>query len=135
MSFAAWNDSYSVKVLQIDTEHKKLFAIISDLYDGMKAGRGKDVLGNVLNQLVNYTERHFSGEEELMRKAGYADLEKHISVHREFTTKIKGFANDVRSGAAGVSVELLNFLNDWLTQHIKGTDQRYSATLNGAGIR
>ena len=66
MSFAAWNDSYSVQVLQVDTEHKKLFAIISELYDGMKAGRGKDVLGNVLNQLVSYTERHFSAEEGLM---------------------------------------------------------------------
>lgn len=65
MSFANWDDSYGVKVRRLDDEHKQLFSIINQLHEGMKAGRGKDVMQNVLNQLLSYTEQHFADEEAL----------------------------------------------------------------------
>ena len=52
MSLIKWNNSYSVNVTKIDQEHKKLFTMINELTDAMKAGQSKDVLGKFLNWLI-----------------------------------------------------------------------------------
>lgn len=133
--FANWNDSYSVKVQRLDDEHKKLFAIINDLHEGMKAGRGKDVLQGVLDQLLRYTEQHFRDEEILLRQANYPELNAHVVLHQQFVNRIKAFSKEFQAGAAAISVDVLEFLRSWLAQHIMGTDHEYTATLSAAGIR
>ncbi len=134
MSLLVWNESYSVKVRQLDSEHQKLFDIINQLCEGMKAGRGKDALGPVIRQLITYTERHFASEEAALRRANYDQLDEQIAQHRAFVAKVKKFSEDLESGASCLSVEVLDFLQDWLAQHIRGTDQRYSKSLNAQGI-
>jgi hemerythrin len=126
MSLFVWNDTYSVKVKQFDSEHQKLFAIMNQLYDSMKAGKGKDVIGPVIDQLITYTEQHFSAEEAAMRRANYPQVGQQVAQHRAFVERTKKFAKDYASGATCMSVEVLQFLKDWLAQHIKGEDQRYS---------
>jgi hemerythrin len=135
MSFANWTDSYSVNVQRLDDEHKKLFAIINELHEGMKAGRGKDVLQSVLDQLLSYTEQHFKDEEGLLQRAAYPALIAHRALHEEFVSKVKGFRKDFQSGAAAISVDVLEYLRNWLTQHIMGTDHQYTVAMNAAGIR
>ena len=54
MSLIRWNDNFSVNVTMIDHDHKKLVAMINELTDAMKAGRGKDVLGKILYELIQY---------------------------------------------------------------------------------
>jgi hemerythrin len=134
MAFLTWNNSYSVGIQQFDTEHRQLFSIMNDLYDGMKAGKGKEVLEGVLKKLIGYTEQHFSSEEAAMTRAGYADLQSHVALHRAFTTKVKDFQTQYRAGAVALSVPLLDYLRDWLTAHIGGVDKRYTAHLNAKGV-
>jgi hemerythrin len=59
MALITWNDSLSVKVAEIDEQHKKLIAMINELNDAMRLGKGKDVLGKIVNGLVTYTTTHF----------------------------------------------------------------------------
>ena len=66
-----WNTSYSVKVEAMDAQHKRLFEIIRELYTAMRAGHGKQVVGEVLHRLIEYTVQHFAAEEKLMEKNGY----------------------------------------------------------------
>jgi hemerythrin len=134
MAFFTWSKSYSVGVQQFDNEHQKLFSIMSDLYDGMKAGKGKDVLDGVLQKLLQYTEQHFSAEEAAMQKAGYPELQSQIIQHRQFTDKIKEYQAQYRSGALSLSVNLMDYLRDWLTSHIAGADKRYTTCLNAKGV-
>ncbi len=134
MSFATWNDSYSVRVQRIDSEHQQLFVIVNNLYEAMKGGRGRDVLQPVLQELVAYTQQHFRNEEALLRQAGYADLAAHIVQHQKFVNRIQQLSNEYQAGATAITVELLDFLKNWLTGHIMGTDQHYSAALHASGI-
>ena len=134
MAFLTWSNSYSVGVQQFDAEHKQLFSIMNDVYEGMMAGKGKDVLQSVLEKLIRYTEQHFSSEEVAMTRTGYAELQSHVALHRAFTTKVKDFQTQYRAGAVALSVQLLDFLRDWLTNHIGGVDKRYTAHLNAKGV-
>lgn len=129
-----WDNSYSVKVKRFDDDHRQLFMIINELYDGMVARRGHDVLQNVLAELLIYTKRHFIGEEQLMRSAGYPQLQAQIEQHRRFTGKIQEVSAKYKAGELGMTVETLDFLTNWLKNHIVAVDKRYSEFLNAKGI-
>ena len=75
MALLSWNDTYSVKIRKFDDQHKKLIDLINQLHDSMLVGKGKDVMGEVMNSLVDYTKTHFTAEETLMRLHNYPDYE------------------------------------------------------------
>jgi len=134
MALFTWNSNYSVKVKRFDEDHQQLFAIINELHDGMKAGRSKDVMHDVLTKLLRYTERHFTSEEAVMKELGYTQLPAHIEQHRKFTGKIKEVADQYKAGATGLSLSVLDFLTKWLSQHIVGVDKQYSEFMNAKGV-
>ncbi|MCW5210007.1 hemerythrin family protein, partial [Desulfobulbus sp. US1] len=55
----------------------KLFEIVNELTDAMKAGHGKDVLGNILDRLISYTASHFQLEENYFQQVKYPDAAAH----------------------------------------------------------
>jgi hemerythrin-like metal-binding protein len=134
MAFFVWSDNLSVGVKASDDDHKNLIHILNRLYDGMKSGQGKDVVGKVLDDLISYTKFHFSREEEFFARTGYPAVE-HKEEHRLLVKQVDDLQSRFKSGENSISVETLNFLKDWLAFHIHGTDKRYSDHLNAAGIR
>jgi hemerythrin len=134
MALVTWDQSYSVKVARCDNDHKKLFTLINTLHDAMAQGKGADVVQQTVQELLDYTRVHFSAEEALMQKAGYAELATHRAQHQEFVRKVEQFQKDLQVSKTGKAVVVLGFLKDWLSKHIKQTDQRYSAQLNAQGI-
>ena len=130
-----WNDSYSVKVALCDQQHKKLFAIINDLADAMRMGKGQDTVSKTVNELLSYTKTHFQQEEALMQKANYPQLGPHKDMHRKFEADVEALANEAKAGGNTNSIRVLNLLRDWLLNHIQKVDKQYSATLNAAGIQ
>jgi hemerythrin len=134
MPLVTWNASYTVKVSRCDNDHKKLFSLINSLHDAMSTGKGAEVIQKVVEELVEYTKYHFSAEEALMEKTNYPDLAAHRLQHQEFVKKVNQFQQDLASGKGVQSISVAEFLNSWLTNHIKHTDQKYSAHLNANGI-
>lgn len=133
MPLFEWNDSYSVGITEMDNEHKKLFAIINELFDGLKAGKGRDILDGIFNQLKDYTRVHFSDEEILMKRYEYPGLEEQKKQHEAFIDKIRVEENKSKGGAFLVSVEILGFLRDWLTTHIQKFDKQYGDFIREKG--
>lgn len=127
-----WNASYSVKVKRCDDDHKKLFALINDLHEAMQAGKGAKVIQKVADELEQYAKFHFSAEEALMAGTKYPALATHRIEHQNFVRSVAKFR---REGITNQSIAVLTFMNDWLVNHIKRTDQQYSAHLNAHGIR
>jgi hemerythrin-like metal-binding protein len=134
MAFFEWNSQMSVGVKACDDDHKQLIDMLNRLYEGMKKGQGKDVLGKVLDDLVKYTKFHFAREEEFFDRTGYPAAD-HKREHRELVTQAETLQSRYKSGESALSIETLDFLRDWLTIHIQGTDKKYSSYLNEHGIR
>ncbi|MDX9974110.1 MAG: bacteriohemerythrin [FCB group bacterium] len=129
-----WNDSLSVGVKQIDTQHQKLITLIHDLNDAMKVGKGKDVVGKIIKELVDYTVVHFRQEEGYFAKFDYAETEQHIAEHKAFIAEVSKFQEDFNNGRLGLSLNVMNFLSNWLTKHIMGTDKKYSTCFTANGL-
>jgi len=129
-----WTTAYSVKVNAMDAQHKKLFDIIRELYNAMQLGHGKEVAGEVLRRLIDYTVNHFAAEEKLMAEHAYPLLDKHLVEHKLLVNKVLAFKKEFDAGSTAITVELMIFLQKWLTNHIKTVDKQYGDFLNSHGV-
>lgn len=134
MGLIAWEERLSVNIKEFDEHHKKLIELINKLNDGMKAGKGSDILGSILSELVNYTVFHFGAEEIMFQKYAYPGYLDQKKEHTDLTKKAIVLRDNLKSGKAVLSIEVMAFLKDWLMKHILGTDKKYSAYLNGKGV-
>lgn len=135
MALITWNDSLSVNVAEIDQQHKKLINMINELNDAMRAGKGKDVLGKIVTNLISYTETHFKTEEKYFAQFNYPDTDNHKREHAAFVQKVTGFKNGFEEKRLTLTIEVMNFLSDWLKNHIMGTDKKYSHFFNEKGLK
>ena len=136
MPFMIWNDRLSVGVETLDGEHKILLGLINELYDGILAGQGKQVLSGVLDRLVEYTQFHFRHEEALFDGAGYLEAENHKRQHDVLAEQVIEVQARFKEGnLPAPSLEVMNFLKDWLYDHVLESDQKYTEHLNAMGIR
>lgn len=129
-----WDENMSVKIRKFDNQHKKLIGYLNDLFDAMSGGTGKEQIGTTIASLSNYTRTHFSDEENAMSAHGFSGYAKHKKEHDAFVTKLDDFQNRHAKGDLFLTIEIMEFLQGWLIQHIKGTDQLYSDYLNEKGL-
>jgi hemerythrin len=121
-----WSNNYSVGINSIDAQHQNLFAMGRELHTAMSNGQGKASLAKILDRLVQYTNAHFAHEERLMRLADYPDLAAHVAEHGALTRKVLQFQKDFDAGRVAMSIQLLQFLKEWLSHHIKESDRKYA---------
>ena len=136
MPLMTWTEKMSVGVKVLDDDHKKLVSMLNELHDGLQAGHGKEALGKILDGLINYTKIHFGREEQFFAKTAYADSAAHKKEHDELTRQVIDVQQKYKSGAVStLSLEVMNFLKNWLIQHIQGSDKKYGPHLNAKGIQ
>lgn len=125
MSLVEWSDDLSVKVVELDEQHKKLVEILNDLHEAMRAGRARDKLGEILDRLIQYAELHFTAEERYFDQFEYPDADTHKREHQDFVKQITEFKEAFDRGSVLLSVTVMNFLSDWAKHHIQGVDRSF----------
>jgi len=133
MALLTWDSAYSVGVRSMDSQHTTLFDMLNDLHAAMMKGQAKGVTGQLLQKLLEYTQQHFSAEEAMMAATKYPGLGRHHELHAALTRQVKEFADRYERGESTLNVHLLNFLRDWLTNHIQKEDREYGPWLNQHG--
>lgn len=121
-----WQDSYNLKIKKIDMQHQRLVDLINGLHAAMKTSQNTEKVGKTLDSLVDYTTKHFSYEENLMTRYDYPDYPDHKVLHENLVKKVLSFKRRIENKEAFVSMELMEFLKEWLIDHILGTDKKYA---------
>lgn len=134
MALFDWKDSFSMNIKAVDEQHKMLIQTLNELHEAMLTGQAREVISGILKSLEDYTQVHFSYEEELMKRYNYPDFAKHKKEHDAFTQKVGEFIGKYQKGHLMLSLEVMNFLKDWLKNHIMGVDKGYSSFLNEKGV-
>lgn len=129
MSIFQWKDEYSVGHPEIDAQHKRLFQFADELHSAMASGKGKDVLSATLAKLINYTKVHFATEERLMQQYSYPDYAGHKQAHDKLTGQVVAFQKEFEASRSSMTIQLMQFLKDWLVHHIGETDKKIAAFL------
>ena len=135
MALITWNEKLSVNIAEIDKQHQKLIQMVNDLDDAMRQGKGRDLLGKILGDMIKYTSDHFTTEEKYFAQYSYPDAENHIKEHKTFVEKVLKFQREFEAKRFGLSTDIINFLCNWLNKHILGTDKKYGPFFNEKGIK
>lgn len=134
MPIMSWTDTYNTGIAEIDQQHKKLVDLLNSLHDAMTKGQAKAVLGKILGELVNYCAGHFATEEKLFDKHDYPDAADHKEKHKKMVSKVLALQAQFEEGKAMMTIEVMEFLQQWLDKHILGTDKKYGPFLNSKGV-
>lgn len=133
MSSIAWSEAFSVGNPLLDSDHRILIDLLVQLYDATDTGQSRDVVGSVINVLVEYVEHHFHREEALMTQIGYPEREMHIQSHRDLENRVREARRRWMGGERQVlDDDLMVFLKRWLTDHILGADIAYRPWVEAA---
>jgi hemerythrin len=128
-----WRDDLLVSFPAIDQEHRELISRAGELHAAVAAGRPNAELQQRLVSLFDFTEKHFTAEEELMLAAGYPEYAAHKSAHRELLEQLSVLLKDIAAGTVNPSHLLQTFIEVWVEQHVVRDDKALAAFLNRAG--
>lgn len=134
MALINWTGKLSVGVEAIDARHSVLVETVNELHRAMMRGQAKNLTEPLLHNLVAYARGIFSAEEAMMAAANYPELAEHRARHRDLTKKVEGYVARFERGEIPSSLYLLNFLRDWLANHIEKEDRAFVPCLNAHGI-
>ena len=124
MSLMIWQDSLDPGIEVIDDQHRRIVAMINQLHQA-QTGASALAVGEVLDELVDYTLSHFAFEEELMEEAGYPFCAAHKRVHEAFARRVSEMRMRFEAGG-DVVAELQGMLSRWLFNHIRNDDKAYA---------
>ena len=127
MAFLAWSHELDTGIEIIDSQHKRIVEYINALHDAQES-QDRSKVGDVIDELVDYTVSHFAFEESLMENAEYPFLAPHQKVHGLFIKKVSAFVERFQAGE-DVAGELLTMLQKWLVNHIRNEDGDYKESV------
>lgn len=132
--FAEWHDSHSVGISILDDQHKRLFSLINTLHESFGKGNDKEIVINIISELVEFAKDHFSTEERLMLDHEYPDFKEHVKEHEEITANVNNLSKRRHLGDEKFPEDVMNLMIDWLHEHVSKTDAAYGPYLNSKGV-
>jgi len=130
-----WSKVFSVNVELFDKQHQKLFDIGKRLYYSIMESNSHEKIATIMEELCNYAIYHFEDEEYYMEKFDYKDIETHKAAHQKFRTQIEQFRQDHQKNKSFLPIKIINFLQQWLLDHILIEDKAYGPLLKDKATR
>lgn len=131
----AWETKYSVHSAMIDAQHQAMFATINKLIDLLATVPTKAQVDEIMTALVAYKKFHFQTEEKLFAKYQWEGAAEHIAKHREFTVALDAMTTKFGDDSLSLAFALIDYLEDWLLNHILVEDQKYVACFAAHGVK
>lgn len=135
MSYFTWSDALSVNIKSIDNQHKSLIGMLNSLHEAHLARKGREVQKEIVNSMLAYAKMHFDLEEGYMQQYSYPELPSHESEHQHFTAKATQLKERLDESGFVFTIEILEFLKEWLKNHILVSDMKYSEHFKKNGLR
>jgi hemerythrin-like metal-binding protein len=133
-TIARWLPDYAIGVEVVDAEHRGLFRMAEKLHRGIRSGRGREIVGPLLDELFDYTCYHFEHEEQLMEQIAYPHYPTHCQQHRELRSQILVMKEGFAAGESDMAIEMLRFVTDWLKCHTTTSDRRIGTYMRKCGM-
>jgi hemerythrin len=126
MPLVTWYKRYSVNNEELDNHHRKLFAILNKLYDSCLQSENVDCVVPIIEELIEYTDYHFSAEEKYMLEKGYNGIEEHRQDHKFFLDKLLQLRNCEPKDEYDYKREVFVLLGNWILNHVTIEDKKYA---------
>ena len=119
-----WSEKFNIGIDVIDNQHRQILDYINALEKIRATGAAREQIKDVFDDLIDYTQSHFSFEENLLAQVNYQFLPSHRSIHELFVKRLKDCRQRFDNGES-VEDDLNRLLSKWLINHIQHDDQDY----------
>jgi hemerythrin-like metal-binding protein len=130
-----WQPEYSVGVEEIDDQHKEFVRMMNEFETSLSLGYTDNLVYQVLDRLEAYAIHHFATEEMYFAKFRYDNTQEHINEHTFLLDHIKNLKAKHVVDEIKLGRELIDFLQDWLINHIISSDKQYTKCFHENGLR
>ncbi|KAH7827431.1 uncharacterized protein MONOS_6502 [Monocercomonoides exilis] len=114
-------------VTQIDSGRKKLFEVLTLLYDAVISFSSKSEIKALSVELLQQTKTQFSAEEKLMLESQYDtdDYEAHKKDHLRIRQRITYLTDNITAGSEVVAFGSINILGNIFAEHFSTLDKTF----------
>ncbi len=130
-----WNNKYSVGISIIDEQHKKLLGFLNKTIDAKGHSDNKEELKKLLEEITEYSLEHFETEEAYMIKFDYPGCRYYSQEYYNFFAKVITYFDKEVNGDYHISNELIEYLKQWLVNHIQASDRQYIDCFKKNGLK
>ena len=129
-----WTDNLSVGNELIDYQHQRLVEMLNEAIDNQGAEIGSEEMVDLLSKMTAYAGEHFLAEEQYMQEISYPHLKQHKTEHKKFKEQVARFCIDVMESKNTVAGDILDFLAQWMTDHLILSDSKYKEYADSQAI-
>lgn len=131
-----WIPEYSVKVRELDEQHKKLIDLINQVYGYIYRQEAPDKILDLVNEIGNHAVLHFNTEEGYFKKFNYPLTDEHENYHRQLLMDVANYKKQIISAPENFTIaeKFVDFLENWLADHMMIQDKKYGQFFNEHGL-
>ena len=127
MGLIQWKKEYMVGISKIDKQHKQIVTVLNRIIAQQAKGRDDKDIEGILDDLQDYIKEHFRTEEAYMIEHHFSGYEEQRNEHNWFVDRLLEAQKEYFKNRQLISVNLINFVWDWFSQHILKVDKRLSS--------
>jgi hemerythrin-like metal-binding protein len=131
-----WNETYSIGIEEIDRQHTEFVKLLRRFNMGIQKGIPVPIQVRILQEIIKYTDYHFTSEQNIMVFTKYPQLANHQTEHAKLLSsldrRVEGYNRLPTHGE-----QLSDFLYDWFIGHTQMEDKKiadYIAHLDKASL-
>ena len=125
-----WSETLSVGVDEVDEDHRKLVDLFNLFAQAVADDKDPNYLEALLEELIACTVWHFRHEERLMLKYNYQGFDEHKVDHQDLTEAVGVLKQKFLDRGKQVTEEDIEYLEQWLVEHILVTDMPMGSYLS-----
>lgn len=134
MTLMDWTEDLSVGNPEMDAEHREWLAILNELGDAINNNADRTVIGEVIRRMEFYSVTHLTNEELYMISINFPYFDAHKQAHDALVRAIVDIREKWETGMKySLTIETVQLVRRWLTNHIKVVDKKYAAYVGGSG--
>ncbi len=122
MSSPEFSESLEIGVPEIDAEHALQVQLIRGIKSALATGNRITAI-ELMTQLEDFTNAHFSAEQLLMRLNAYPAYRDHENAHDRLIEELRRLRNSVATSEVDHSIASTNSIERWLVDHIQTADR------------
>jgi len=111
-------------IKDIDDDHQELVNLLGKCLK-LNSGESEcEQVDSILEELMEYTQRHFKYEEALMEACDYPDRVVHTRVHELLIKQVRNKQKKIKQGLLSIK-DVVSFLTSWWEEHINVMDRAF----------
>ena len=128
-------DKHRVGISIINEVHKTFIGILNKAITAEKHSKGPNYVLGILDEMTEYALKHIQTEENYMKEFNFPGYLPHRNEHIDFTSSSIDYKNRVVGGDFQIINEILEYLKQWLINHVQVTDKKYIDCFKKNGLK